>query len=299
MGRHLLIGTPGIGKSMAAGSYILYQLLHYDATKLHVVVYCFGRDFAYLFDRRTRTVTIYVGGCNIGRVMVNLAGSGMKGYIIIDMAIHFQEPSSDVVPSPEWGIIMLSSPHEDNFKQWAEQAGAIKIIMNCPDKNDVKAMCTWETRNTTEEEQVEYWRRMHMRMDDVGPIPRCIFQYDKYEDRVEETNNIVAAIDASDAVHYGMIGGMGMRPSNDASHKLMKAVRAITQGGLEAFVNLPACFSIESKLIGRLLEVDEENDIIFRLRKHCEVLLPDILGRYTLHAFLRRVFVENVMPGLS
>ncbi|RNE95512.1 retrotransposon hot spot (RHS) protein [Trypanosoma rangeli] len=48
MRRHLLIGTPGVGKSMAAGSYLLYQLLHYDATKLHVVVYCFGRNFRIL-----------------------------------------------------------------------------------------------------------------------------------------------------------------------------------------------------------------------------------------------------------
>ncbi|RNE95793.1 retrotransposon hot spot (RHS) protein [Trypanosoma rangeli] len=141
MRRHLLIGTPRIGKSMAAGSYLLYQLLHCDATKLHVVVYCFGRDFAYLFDRRTRTVTIYEGENNIGDVMVNKARSGMKGCIIIDMAIHFREPSNDVVPSDEWGIITLSSPHEDNFKAWTEQAGTIKIIMNCPDENDVKAMC--------------------------------------------------------------------------------------------------------------------------------------------------------------
>ncbi|EKF99887.1 retrotransposon hot spot (RHS) protein, putative, partial [Trypanosoma cruzi] len=28
--RRVLIGTPGIGKSMAAGSYLLYQLLQYD-----------------------------------------------------------------------------------------------------------------------------------------------------------------------------------------------------------------------------------------------------------------------------
>ncbi|RNF01035.1 retrotransposon hot spot (RHS) protein, partial [Trypanosoma rangeli] len=122
MRRRLLVGTSGIGKSMAAGSYLLYQLLHYDATKLHVVVYCFGRDFAYLFDKRTRTVTIYEGESNIRGVMVNLAGSGMKGYIIVDMARHFQEPSNDVVPSPEWGIIMLSSPNENNFKAWMEQA---------------------------------------------------------------------------------------------------------------------------------------------------------------------------------
>ncbi|RNC51315.1 putative retrotransposon hot spot (RHS) protein, partial [Trypanosoma cruzi] len=31
---HLLVGTPGIGKSMNAGSYLLYQLLHYDIKKL-------------------------------------------------------------------------------------------------------------------------------------------------------------------------------------------------------------------------------------------------------------------------
>ncbi|RNE96228.1 retrotransposon hot spot (RHS) protein [Trypanosoma rangeli] len=224
MRRRLLIGTPRIGKSMAAGSYLLYQLLHYDATNLHVVVYCFGKGFAYLFDRRTRTVTIYEGGCNIRGVMVNLAGSGMKGYIIIDMARQLQEPSNDVVPSDEWGIIMLSSPNEDNFKQWAEQADAIKIIMNCPDENDVKAMCTWETRDTTEEEQAGYWRRTHMRMDDVGPIPRCIFQFNEYETRVRDANNVLAGIDASNAVHYGMIGGMGMRPSNDAPYIVEKKV---------------------------------------------------------------------------
>ncbi|RNE96982.1 retrotransposon hot spot (RHS) protein [Trypanosoma rangeli] len=107
---------------MAADSYLLHQLLHYDATKLHVVVYCFGRDFAYLFDKRTRTVTIYAGENNIGRAMINLAGSGMKGYIIIDMARQLQEPSNDVVPSHEWGIIMLSSPNEDNFKSMGEAA---------------------------------------------------------------------------------------------------------------------------------------------------------------------------------
>ncbi|RNF00427.1 retrotransposon hot spot (RHS) protein [Trypanosoma rangeli] len=299
MRRHLLIGTSGVGNSMAAGSYLLYQLLHYDATKLHVVVYCFGRDFAYLFDKRARTVTEYGGESNIGRAMVNLARSGMKGCIIIDMARHFQEPSNDVVPSHEWGIIMLSSPNENNFQAWANQAGAIEIIMNCPDESDVKAMCAWETRNTTEEEQAEYWRRMHMHMDDVGPIPRCIFNDNKYKNRVRDANNIVAAIEASDAVHYGMIGGMGMWPSNDASHKLVKAVRLITQGDVEEFVNMPACFSIESELIAKLLEVDEKNDIFFRLSKNYKVLFQELLGQHTLHTFLSRVFVENIMPGLN
>ncbi|RNC58632.1 retrotransposon hot spot protein (RHS), partial [Trypanosoma cruzi] len=46
--RRVLIGTPGIGKSMNAGSYLLYQLLHYDVEKLQVVVHCFGGGDAYV-----------------------------------------------------------------------------------------------------------------------------------------------------------------------------------------------------------------------------------------------------------
>ncbi|RNC36300.1 retrotransposon hot spot (RHS) protein [Trypanosoma cruzi] len=37
--QRLLIGTPGIGKSVAAGSYLLYQLLHCDAEQLPTVAH--------------------------------------------------------------------------------------------------------------------------------------------------------------------------------------------------------------------------------------------------------------------
>ncbi|ESL05178.1 hypothetical protein TRSC58_07193 [Trypanosoma rangeli SC58] len=243
----LLVGTPGIGKSMAVGSYLLYQLLHYDAEKLHVVVYCFGKDFAYLFDKKARTVAEYEGVINIRRAMINLAESGMKGYIIIDMAKFTEEPAKNFVPSPEWGITMLSSPNENNFKAWKKHMRAVKIIINCPDENDVKAMCAWETRNTTEEEQVEYWKEMQKRMNDVGPIPRCIFDDDQYKDRVEDAKEVLAGINASNAINYSMIGNFEKWPSNDASHKLVKAVRVIREGYLERFVNLPACFPLETK----------------------------------------------------
>ncbi|EKF99790.1 retrotransposon hot spot (RHS) protein, putative, partial [Trypanosoma cruzi] len=48
----VLIGTSGIGKSMNAGSYLLYQLLQYDVKKLQVVVHCFGSTM-YVFDKTT------------------------------------------------------------------------------------------------------------------------------------------------------------------------------------------------------------------------------------------------------
>ncbi|KAH8609282.1 putative retrotransposon hot spot protein 4 (RHS4) [Trypanosoma vivax] len=43
----VVVGTPGIGKSFACGSFLLYQLLHYEGGLLDVVAY-FVRDSAYV-----------------------------------------------------------------------------------------------------------------------------------------------------------------------------------------------------------------------------------------------------------
>ncbi|RNC56600.1 putative retrotransposon hot spot (RHS) protein [Trypanosoma cruzi] len=56
--QRLLIGTPGIGKSVNAGSYFLYQLLHYDAEQLPMVAYVIGSQ-SFLFDKTTKTVSTY------------------------------------------------------------------------------------------------------------------------------------------------------------------------------------------------------------------------------------------------
>ncbi|EAN85396.1 retrotransposon hot spot (RHS) protein, putative, partial [Trypanosoma cruzi] len=83
--RHrLLIGTPGIGKSMNAGSYLLYQLLHCDAEKIKVVVHCFGEGEAYVFDKTAKMVTKYVGSKASRSVFSSFPQCGMKGYIIYD-----------------------------------------------------------------------------------------------------------------------------------------------------------------------------------------------------------------------
>ncbi|PWV09112.1 putative retrotransposon hot spot (RHS) protein [Trypanosoma cruzi] len=55
--KRLLIGTPGIGKSMNAGSYLLYQLLQYDAEKLPLVAYII-KESVYLFDKNKKRYQI-------------------------------------------------------------------------------------------------------------------------------------------------------------------------------------------------------------------------------------------------
>ncbi|EKF99798.1 retrotransposon hot spot (RHS) protein, putative [Trypanosoma cruzi] len=95
--KRVLIGTPGIGKSMAAGSYLLYQLLHYDVEKLQVVVHCFGIKM-YVFNKTTKIVTKYVGNKTSKSVLGGLWQSGMKGYIIYDVARKGTPPDTDIAP---------------------------------------------------------------------------------------------------------------------------------------------------------------------------------------------------------
>ncbi|RNE99238.1 retrotransposon hot spot (RHS) protein [Trypanosoma conorhini] len=98
--RRLLIGTPGIGKSVAVGSYLLHQLLHYDAEQIHVVVYCLGGELAYVFDKTTQTVTEHEGELHIINVMNFLVWQRkLKGYAIYDVDKKGREPSGDFPPS--------------------------------------------------------------------------------------------------------------------------------------------------------------------------------------------------------
>ncbi|ESS62653.1 retrotransposon hot spot (RHS) protein [Trypanosoma cruzi Dm28c] len=116
--RRVLVGTPGIGKSMAAGSYLLYQLLHYDVEKLQMVVY-FIADRTFLFDKTSRTVSTYMGDFSDASFVRSLSDRGMKGYIIHDLAEPDDAPSDDLPPRG-WGMVLLSPPFERNYKEWVK-----------------------------------------------------------------------------------------------------------------------------------------------------------------------------------
>ncbi|RNC53513.1 putative retrotransposon hot spot (RHS) protein [Trypanosoma cruzi] len=78
--QRLLIGTPGIGKSLAAGSYLLYQLLHYDAEQLPMVAYVIGSQ-SFLFDKTTKTVSTYRDNPRIEDVVNIFFSVGLKGIV--------------------------------------------------------------------------------------------------------------------------------------------------------------------------------------------------------------------------
>ncbi|RNE96363.1 retrotransposon hot spot (RHS) protein [Trypanosoma conorhini] len=285
--RRLLIGTPGTGKSMAAGSYLLHQLLRHDDKELQVVVYCLGAELAYVFDKTNKTVTEHADAGSIIDAIKDLAGKfKLNGYIIYDVDTHGPGPTEDF-PSPKsWGVIVLSSPNEDNFKAWEEANQAARIIMNCPGESHVKAMCAWETRDTSEQEQADYCNMVGKRMDDVGPIPRCIFNESEYEGRLTAIEAALGLMSASRPENHIFIGRREVWPANDVSHTLAKAARLKGEDGNETFVNLPASFRLGHKIMGKLASIGRHHDILWELWRLSDSFPSEYLQKFAVYAFL-------------
>ncbi|PWU88342.1 putative retrotransposon hot spot (RHS) protein [Trypanosoma cruzi] len=71
----VLIGTSGIGKSMNAGSYILYQLLHCDAEQLPMVAYSVAEQ-TFLFDKIAKMVSLYTSEVSILSILGSFSRRG-------------------------------------------------------------------------------------------------------------------------------------------------------------------------------------------------------------------------------
>ncbi|PWU96034.1 putative retrotransposon hot spot protein (RHS), partial [Trypanosoma cruzi] len=259
--RRVLIGTPGIGKSMAAGSYLLYQLLHYDVEKLQVVVHRFGNT-TYVFDKTIQTVTKYEGNEISKIVLYDLWQRGMKGYIIYDVTKQGAPPASYFAPFREWGMIVVSSPSLDNYDEWATQVKATRIIMNCPDEMDVKAMCAWMKRDGDTDEQTKYWRMVEKHMEKVGPLPRIYFmrmilKHDLVPLRMPWKRSILGML-----TNRFILPGGRLWYSKDPSQKLVRIFRIRGERGAERFLNAPICYFLGSRSANILAKAMSEKGFL-------------------------------------
>ncbi|ESS61246.1 retrotransposon hot spot (RHS) protein [Trypanosoma cruzi Dm28c] len=294
----VLIGTSGIGKSMNAGSYLLYQLLHYDAEKLQVVVHCFGITM-YVFDKTAKTVTKYVGNEISIVVLCGLRQCGMKGYIIYDVTEKGTPPETGFAPSSGWGMIVVSSPNLDNYDEWEEQARASPIIMNCPDEMDVKAMCAWIKRGLEPDKQAEYWRMVEKHMEKVGPIPRYIFDEKIYIERLGAFDGALLAIKPTDVGKNFTMRGSMLWYSEDPSQKLVKVVREITEEGAEVFFNASICDDIGFRIADRLEKKMGAKDLLLLILRSCGALVSRALEKLGLRVFMYGELVIALVEELN
>ncbi|PWV04787.1 putative retrotransposon hot spot protein (RHS) [Trypanosoma cruzi] len=180
----------------------------------------------------------------------------MKGYVIYDVTEKGM-PASWFSPFNEWGMIVVSSPEVSNYEKWERQKGAARIIMNCPAEMDVKAMCAWMKRDETAEKKAECWKEVKERMEKVGPIPRYIFDANKFIAQSAAIEDALDGINSRDGEKHFTHGGVRLWYSGDPSQKLVRVVRARGEVGAEVFLNAPISVCLERRIPHYFGERDE------------------------------------------
>ncbi|RNC51163.1 retrotransposon hot spot (RHS) protein, partial [Trypanosoma cruzi] len=282
---------------MAAGSYLLYQLLHYDVEKLQLVVYCFG-DTTYVFDKTIQTVTKCEGNEISKNLLCDLWQRGMKGYIIYDVTEKGM-PASCFASFCEWGMIVVSSPSLDNYDGWATQVTATRIIMNCPDEKDVKAMCAWMKQGLDPDEQAEYWSMVEKHMEKVGPLPRHIFHANDFKARFGAVEDALEAINSRYADDRFILPGEGLWYSKDPSQKLVRIVRIRGERGAERFRNAPICYSLGSRSANILAKAMSEKGFLLFVLGARKTILSACTDRFCLRALIFGRFVSAMTEELK
>ncbi|PWU89931.1 putative retrotransposon hot spot (RHS) protein [Trypanosoma cruzi] len=290
--RRVLIGTPGIGKSMNAGSYLLYQLLHYDVEQLPMVAYFIGSQ-SFLFDKITKTVSVYMGDPRIEDFVNIFSLRGVKGYCIYDVALKGCQPAAGL-PCKGWGMIVVTPPDKNEYERWTKKMDAIEIVIDCPEENDVRAMCIWMKRNWPLQEQAEYWKEVRGRMNNVGPILRFIFGKQAYDDRIKACQQAVDGSTASELERNLGIGCCYSSNDSDLSRKLVRVVRVRRGNSIESPLNLLVSPHLERETLSRLESEMKQSDFIFFVLAFWDYVPPYIIEKYAAFAFLNEDFLRAI-----
>ncbi|PWU83171.1 putative retrotransposon hot spot (RHS) protein [Trypanosoma cruzi] len=158
----------------------------------------------YVFNKTTETVTSYIDMPMMIKAVKELSRRGMKGYIIYD--VYRLDIPSPCLPPGGWGMLVVATPETTSYIHWANEKRAVRIIMNCPDESDVKAICVWMKRNQCAQQQAEYWREVKGHMDKLGPILRYIFDEGDYKYWIGRCHSFVDSTTPWEIQRYFVFG---------------------------------------------------------------------------------------------
>ncbi|KEG05320.1 retrotransposon hot spot (RHS) protein, partial [Trypanosoma grayi] len=223
----------------------------------------------------------------------------VRGYIIYDVAKQGSEPHH-ALPPTAWGMILLSSPNEDNFKGWEKQWEALRIIIDCHKKSELKARCVWIHRDKAEEEQQKEWNVVEERISNVGPIPRHIFcSKIKYNGRVKAVGKALTCITPSNAELYFGVNKEDSWQGKDPCHKLVKITRYSAPEEAECYCNDPLAPAIRKAIKDRVGDAVDTSAVLMSLLLPFDEMVPKIMEKFAVAAFLHEEFVKRVHKKLK
>ncbi|CCD15000.1 unnamed protein product [Trypanosoma congolense IL3000] len=235
-----VIGTPGIGKSFATGSLLLYQVLHYKSENLKVVAY-FMKERAYIFHREDRRVVFYEEQTVALRRVNEMVRKGVEGYIIYDMCGGHNSIHS--LPD-EWGAVLLTSPKSSNYERWsADRLGeTLPIYVDCYGYAEFKAVLIWERKKLGSDRLrlrkrpstiLEDWEVLRNRIYKVGPVPRYVLRSDGvFNARVRVMCGAVKTLNYDDLGNFmRRLRNEKEWPGDNTTHKIVMLVRTLGDEG--------------------------------------------------------------------
>ncbi|PWU87364.1 putative retrotransposon hot spot (RHS) protein [Trypanosoma cruzi] len=257
-----------------------------------MVAYVIGSQ-SFLFDKTTKTVSTYRDNPRIDDFVSIFFFRGVKGYCIYDATLACRQPSAGL-PCKGWGMIVVTPPDKNEYERWTKKMDATAIVTNCPEENDVRAMCIWMKRNRPLQEQAEYWKEVRGRMNNVGPILRSIFDKQAYDDRIKACQQAVDGSTASELERNLGIGCCYLSNDNDLSRKLVKVVRVRRGSNIESPLNLLVSPHLERETLSRLENEMKQSDFIFFVLRFWDYVPPYLIEKYAVSAFLNEDFLRAI-----
>ncbi|PWU83412.1 putative retrotransposon hot spot protein (RHS) [Trypanosoma cruzi] len=181
----------------------------------------------------------------------------MKGYVIYDVTRQGTPPAKYFLPGSGWGMIVVSSPSVGNYDKWETQLRASRIIMNCPAEMDVKAMCAWMKQGVKPDKQAKYWKMVEEHMDNVGPIPRYIFDANEFIAHSAAIEDALDGINSRDGEEHSTHGGVRLWYSENPPQKFVRVIRARGEVGAEVFLNAPISVCLRRRIPHYFWKIDE------------------------------------------
>ncbi|KAG8342200.1 hypothetical protein TRVL_06967 [Trypanosoma vivax] len=256
--RPTLIGSRGIGKSFCVGAFLLYMLLHYDANRLHIVAWFIG-DFVYVFLKNAQPgkVLKFDDRMEAERYIATKVALGLRVYVIYDAGGNQIGHASNWRSG--WPGILITSPNELNYEEWAEEHMARPIYINCHHVREIKAIHMWMERlcrpNSTVREVKDRWTELSERINVVGPLLRYVLFAHNYVVRKREVKSALLELnkDMIDLYERVLIKNVARRESK-SSHMLMKFFRVHREGDVEDYRNTVVSVKVYQMLMWMVLQ---------------------------------------------
>ncbi|KAH8606551.1 putative retrotransposon hot spot protein 4 (RHS4) [Trypanosoma vivax] len=273
----IVIGTPGIGKSFACGSFLLYQLLHYEGGLLDVVAY-FIRDGAYVIHNARPGVpgsVVLYSDQRAAVLKINEMAYCKRGFVIVDISQELKEPARGL-PTNFWPTVVLTSPDVRHYDSWMKDRDGKLIYVNCDDERDLKAFVAWQKlfplgqdAGITDElckEISDEWKRVKQRIEQVGPLPRFVFSRGSFGPRFVELDNAIDGITLNNKAQYmGILRMDSEWQADHASQKLVKLVRVREDLNNETYRCVPLSSDIHERVKVKMLQILKDTWVLLRL----------------------------------